>query len=153
MNKILALDLGTNTGFCCGTPEHHISGVWRLKIDRFSDWKQRLVRLRGHLNECHNAYAFEHVVVEEVRRHAGTDAAHLYGALLGTVEVWCHDHNNIPHSAIPVGTIKKFATGKGNASKDAMISAVAERWGLITDDDNEADAFALFMYQCENTIT
>lgn len=146
--KLLALDLGTTTGFCCGTPEHHVSGSWRLKIDRFSDWKQRLVKLRGHLNEYYNAYVFEQVVVEEVRRHAGTDAAHLYGALLGTVQIWCHDHNDMPHSAVPVGTIKKFTTGKGNASKQDMINAVRARWGVLTDDHNEADAVALFWQQC-----
>lgn len=146
--KLLALDLGTTTGFCCGTPEHHVSGAWRLKIDRFSDWKQRLVKLRGHLNEYYNAYKFERVVLEEVRRHQGVDAAHLYGALLGAVGVWCHDNGEIPYLGVPVGTIKKFATGKGNASKQDMIDAARDRWGVITDDHNEADAIALFWQQC-----
>jgi Holliday junction resolvasome RuvABC endonuclease subunit len=41
---------------------------------------------------------------------------------------------------VPVGTIKKAATGKGNASKADMIAA-AKRAGCFTEDDNEADAF------------
>lgn len=152
MTKILALDLGTHTGFCCGTAEHHVSGTWSFKNDRFSGGGMRYVKFRGTLNETYNAYKFDQVVFEEVRRHAGTDAAHVYGGLLATLTAWCEE-KSIPYQGVPVGTIKKFATGKGNASKDAMIAAVAKRWGLVTDDDNEADAFALFMYQCENTIT
>lgn len=154
MTKILALDLGTTTGFCCGTAEHHVSGTWNNKQSRYDGGGMRFVKFRGHLNETFNAYKFEHVVYEEVRRHApgAVDAAHVYGGLQATLSAWCEEHK-IPYEAIPVGTIKKFATGKGNAKKKAMIAAVAERWGLITDDDNEADAFALFMYQCENTIT
>ena len=42
---------------------------------------------------------------------------------------------------MPVGTIKKHATGKGNASKDDMIASVRLR-GHNPADDNEADALA-----------
>jgi Holliday junction resolvasome RuvABC endonuclease subunit len=41
-----------------------------------------------------------------------------------------------------VGTIKKHATGKGNAGKDEMIASVQAR-GHQPADDNEADAIAL----------
>jgi Holliday junction resolvasome RuvABC endonuclease subunit len=41
-----------------------------------------------------------------------------------------------------VGTIKKHATGKGNAGKDQMIEAMQLRGHPVTD-DNEADALAL----------
>ena len=47
---------------------------------------------------------------------------------------------------VPVGTIKKFASGKGNASKQQMIEAVEDRFGCIVADDNEADAIALLEY-------
>ena len=43
---------------------------------------------------------------------------------------------------MPVGTIKRFATGKGNADKKAMIAAVRGR-GFEPADDNEADALAV----------
>lgn len=41
-----------------------------------------------------------------------------------------------------MGTIKKYATGKGNASKDQMIAAIQAR-DHTPADDNEADALAL----------
>ena len=60
------------------------------------------------------------VYFEEVRRHMGVDSAHVYGGLLATLTAWC-EHHQIPYQGVPVGTIKKNATGKGNASKDEMI--------------------------------
>ena len=41
-----------------------------------------------------------------------------------------------------MGTIKKHATGKGNANKAAMI-ATMQALGFQPADDNEADALAL----------
>ena len=89
------------------------------------------------------------VYFEEVRRHAGTDAAHVYGGLLGTLTAWC-ERRSIPYAGIPVGTIKRHATGKGNASKEAMIAAAKAR-GFSPADDNEADALAILDYATEKT--
>ena len=49
---------------------------------------------------------------------------------------------------MPVGTIKRFATGKGNADKAAMIAAVRGR-GFEPADDNEADAIAILLWALE----
>ena len=48
----------------------------------------------------------------------------------------------IPYQGVPVGTIKRHVTGKGNADKQAVIDAV-RRLGFAPADDNEADALAL----------
>lgn len=42
------------------------------------------------------------------------------------------------------GTLKKFATGKGNAPKDQMGAHVAKRYGHVFNGDDEVDAFALW---------
>lgn len=39
--------------------------------------------------------------------------------------------------------LKKFATGKGNSKKAGVVSAIASRYGLVFQTDNEADAYAL----------
>ena len=44
-----------------------------------------------------------------------------------------------------MGTIKKHATGKGNASKDEMVAAM-RLLGHEPADDNEADALALLYF-------
>jgi Holliday junction resolvasome RuvABC endonuclease subunit len=60
---------------------------------------------------------------------------------MGQLTAWC-EHHQIPYQGIPVGTIKKHAAGKGNASKYEMVAAVRGR-GHSPSDDNEADAIAL----------
>jgi len=54
----------------------------------------------------------------------------------------------VPYQGVPVGTIKKFLTGKGNANKDAMIAAAQAR-GFSPADDNEADAIAILLWALE----
>src|SRR5690606_19315061 len=79
-----------------------------------------------------------------VRRHVGVDAAHAYGGFMAHLTAWC-EHHQIPYRGVPVGTIKKHATGKGNAGKDAVIAAV-RAWSFDPVDDNEADALALLRW-------
>ena len=47
-------------------------------------------------------------LAEEVRRHAGTDAAHVYGGLMATLTAWA-ELRGVPYEGVPVGTIKRFA--------------------------------------------
>jgi Holliday junction resolvasome RuvABC endonuclease subunit len=84
---------------------------------------------------------------EEVRRHLGTDAAHVHGGLLATLTSWCEEHG-VPYSGVPVGTWKRHACGKGNASKDDVIAAMRAR-GFEPADDNEADAIAILLWALE----
>jgi len=49
---------------------------------------------------------------------------------------------------VPVGTIKRHVTGKGNADKQAVIAAVRAR-GFMPADDNEADAIAILLWALE----
>jgi Holliday junction resolvasome RuvABC endonuclease subunit len=84
------------------------------------------------------------VAYEDVRRHRGTTAAHVYGALVGIIELVCGSFI-LPVRLVPigVGTVKKFATGKGNASKEMMIDAAFCRWpsgGRAVYSSDEADA-------------
>ena len=140
---ILALDLGTTTGWALrGGDGHIISGSASFRPQRFEGGGMRFLRFKTWLAEL-NAHAdgIDALVFEEVRRHAGVDAAHAYGGFLATLTAWC-EHHGIPYQGVPVGTIKKHATGKGNASKDEMMAAMRAR-GYLPADDNEADALAL----------
>jgi Holliday junction resolvasome RuvABC endonuclease subunit len=84
---------------------------------------------------------------EEIRRHLSTDAAHVHGGLLATLTAWC-EQRGIAYQGVPVGTIKRFIAGKGNADKQAVIAAVRSR-GFNPADDNEADAIAILLWAIE----
>ena len=140
---LLALDLGTTTGWALRTPDRRIvSGTQSFKPQRFEGGGMRFLRFVRWLDELQTlSGGLQQLAFEEVRRHASTDAAHAYGGFLGQLTAWC-EQRAIPYQGVPVGTIKKHATGKGNANKDTMLDAV-RRWGYAPIDDNEADALAL----------
>jgi Holliday junction resolvasome RuvABC endonuclease subunit len=105
----------------------------------------RFLRFKRWLTEVKQcAAAIDQVVFEEVRRHAGVDAAHAYGGFMGQLTAWC-EHHGIPYRGVPVGTIKRHATGKGNAGKDEVLAAMRQR-GHAPADDNEADALAILYW-------
>jgi len=140
---ILALDLGTTSGWALRDRTGRItSGSQSFKPRRFEGGGMRFLRFKRWLTELKaHADGIDALVFEEVRRHASTDAAHAYGGFLATLTAWC-EHHGVPYQGVPVGTIKKHVTGKGNASKDEMMAAMRAR-GYLPADDNEADALAL----------
>ena len=119
---VLALDLGTATGWALRDPDGTVaSGTMTFRPDWFSGGGMRFLRFKGWLTEVKNAAgSIDAVYLEEVRRHAGVDAAHVFGGFLAHVTAWC-EHHSIPYQGVPVGTIKRHVTDKGNASKDAVI--------------------------------
>lgn len=50
-----------------------------------------------------------------------------------------------PYSTVPPATLKKYATGRGNADKTAMAVAAYRRAGLEFEDDNQCDAWWLWV--------
>jgi len=102
---VLCLDLGTITGWALRTADGNIiSGTVSFKPGRFEGGGMRFLRFRRWLTETKAATdAIEAVYFEEVRRHAGVDAAHTYGGFLATLTSWC-EHHQIPYSGVPVGT-------------------------------------------------
>lgn len=151
MNEaVLAIDLGTTTGWACRPMDGIIVHGWAsFKPTRFEGGGMRYLRFKqwlGQLNGTLNG-ELQAVYFEEVRRHASTDSAHVYGGLMATLTSWC-EGLKIPYQGVPVGTIKKHATGRGNADKAAMLEAMNLRGHPVTD-DNEADALALLHWALE----
>ena len=148
---VLALDLGTTTGWALRTMDGRIvSGTHDFRPRRFEGGGMRYLRFTDWLVELAMlSKGIRRVAFEEVRRHVGTDAAHIYGGFLGALTSWC-EHHEIPYQGVPVGTIKRHVTGKGNADKAAVIAAVRER-GFDPADDNEADAIAMLLWTIETT--
>ena len=144
--NVLALDLGTSTGWAMRTLDGHVvSGSESFKPGRFEGGGMRYLRFKRWLTEIKGTTdGLGAIYFEEVRRHAGVDAAHAYGGFLATLTAWC-EHHQIPYSGVPVGTIKRHATGKGNAGKQQVADAM-RALGFDPADDNEADALALLIF-------
>ena len=148
-HAVLALDLGTATGWALRSPDGHItSGTVSFRPSRYDGGGMRYLRFRSWLDQIEaQARGISAVYFEEVRRHVGTDAAHIYGGFLATLTAWC-EAKAIAYQGVPVGTIKRHITGKGNADKAAVTAAVRAH-GFVPADDNEADAIAILIWATE----
>ena len=82
------------------------------------------LRFRAWLQELDETVdGIDAIFFEEVHGHRGTTAAQIYGGFLAHLTAWA-EMNEMPYEGVPVGTIKRHITGKGNATKEAMIAAV-----------------------------
>jgi Holliday junction resolvasome RuvABC endonuclease subunit len=92
--------------------------------------------------------------VQEIAMEGTVLASHsalVLGELSATVKLtlWNYfrdydhqDHLRVPLQ-IPPMTLKKYATGKGNAKKQEMLMQMYKRWNVEFNDDNAADSYAL----------
>jgi crossover junction endodeoxyribonuclease RuvC len=150
--RVLGLDLGTKCGWATAYEDGSCisAGVWNLSIGRFEGGGMRYLRFRQMLTSVLDGV--KQVCYEEVRRHAGTTAAHVYGGLMAVLTEEC-ERRSIPYGTVTVGALKKYATGKGNAGKPAMIAAAeAASLGFPIIDDNMADAIHIVRWATQQPI-
>jgi hypothetical protein len=149
-SAVLALDLGSSTGWAVRAANGVIaSGMQQFRPNRFEGGGMAFLRFNHWLSEiAESSGPLSAVFFEEVRAHAGTLAAHVYGGFLAHLEAWA-EFRDVPYQGVPVGTIKRFIAGKGNADKQAVIAAVKAR-GFAPADDNEADAISILLWAIEN---
>ncbi len=146
---VLCLDLGTKTGWAFQSINGLVtSGTAEFKNDRWQGGGMRFLKFSHFLTDLYNHQKITTVYFEEVRRHRGVDAAHVYGGLMAHLTAWCECHN-IAYEGVPVKTIKKFITGNGNANKQKVIDAVTQL-GHTPADDNAADALAILHWARDN---
>ncbi len=148
--RILAIDPATKTGFAM---QDGTSGIWDLKAVRDESTGIRLVKLKRNLRVIFEQFK-PTLVVFEAARNAGPK---MQGALVvqaemqGVIKEWCHDMG-IEYAGFSPKTIKKHATGNGNASKDKMVESATNAFGIEIIDDNHADALWLLDYVSKGFI-
>jgi Holliday junction resolvasome RuvABC endonuclease subunit len=145
--KIIAIDPATQLGWAYkeskkkpkyGTESFHNS-QWDgsgMRFLKFRNWFENLVE-PGDV-----------VAYEAVEMHSSTYAAHQYAGWVTAMQAVC-EHYEVPYTGYPVGTIKKYWTGKGSAGKDAMILEAQKR-GYNPKTSDEADALAILHLAIED---
>jgi Holliday junction resolvasome RuvABC endonuclease subunit len=140
--NVFALDLGSKSGFAILKDDQITIGTKKLRHDKRASGVRALDFYRW-LTQMIREHNIGQVFFERVYAHSGTEAAHLYGYFMHTLAAVCEEHG-IRCVGIPVTTIKKFATGRGNATKEEMIASARSR-GFNPVDDNSADALATLL--------
>ena len=136
---LLALDIATNTGFCTATA----SGTWNLAPKRDESAGMRCIRFKGKLKEICEIEGIK-LVVFEMAAGFHKNALIVEAELIGVLKLFCEE-NGIQYKSYPPASIKKDATGKGNAKKDQMIEAAQKYKPGVTSND-EADAIHIYHY-------
>ncbi|MDB6119313.1 MAG: hypothetical protein JWO08_3094 [Verrucomicrobiaceae bacterium] len=141
--NILAIDIGTTTGWALGTRDGKVrSGSQSFAAVRNDGPGQRWLKFRNFLTETGRTAGEVHAVYyEDVKNHAGVLASHIYGGFVAHLQYWC-EINRIPCHPVGVGQVKKHWTGAGNAKKEAMIETARAKGHQVVD-DNHADALAI----------
>lgn len=139
--RILALDLSlTRSGFCVGAGlDECESGIITAQNMRGMERIDHIVRRVQEL-----AGGCDVVVIEGYSYGSQGRSVFDIGELGGCVRFLLH-RLGIPVVDVPPATLKKYATGRGNATKIDMVVAARERFGLVgTTDDNRCDAYLLW---------
>ncbi len=138
--SLIFFDCGTRTGWASQDNRETIrSGVKHFKFDGvlFGD---RMLTYRLWLMQMFSIHRPD-LVGYEMAHHRGGIATDMLLNMTGRVREICAIRS-IPCVSEHSGTIKKFATGSGKASKQAVIEAMSKKLNREIVDDNEADALA-----------
>lgn len=150
MKAILGLDTATHTGWCVRSATGELScGVWLLDFGPGRPHTSRFWNLWEQLDWMAEHHELGYVVAEKPVVYQGREgAARSCMGMLAILEMWC-ETRRIEFREVNIVTLKKFATGRGNAKKPEMVAAAKAKWpAMRIPDDNAADALFLVDYVC-----
>jgi len=146
---ILGIDSGTKTGWCLydGIRKKIIeSGVEDFSKKRGEGNGMLFLKFRVWIKKIiHCADDKLSLIIYEQAHHRGGFATELCVNLTGRIQEEA-EAAGITCATVPTSTLKKWATGKGNAGKGEMLAYAKKVLGRNPIDDNEADAVALAEY-------
>ena len=143
--NVLAVDIATHTGYF----SMHESGTWDFTESMKRNNNKQHKAFRDTLIEFIQKYNIKLIVAEDVncgRSEKEFKSSVKLSEFRGILMEIC-DTLDLPEPIfINPKTVKKWATGNGNADKDMMVKFCKMRWRTNPIDDNEADATHIFMY-------
>lgn len=150
--NVLALDLGTNTGFAFNRGKDFFCNTWKLAAPKeIREWGKtrmtrrcdpRVARLWDQITVINSPRTVDLVIFEDVLFCSTTYQCQLWASLRAAV--WL---SGIPRiECVPVQTLKKHATSRGNATKEQMIFAARTQRPDLKFDADSADAFHLWTW-------
>ena len=98
----------------------------------------RLIEIRNAIVNLVSEHDIQVVAIEGYSYGSRNSHAHSLGELGGVVRVALYERG-IPFVDIPPTVRAKFATGKGNAGKSEVVSAVSAKTGLVWSGGDGAD--------------
>ncbi|MDR1089804.1 MAG: hypothetical protein LBL79_01900 [Prevotella sp.] len=145
LDNVMSVDIATHTGYY----STHGSGTWDFTESMRRNNNKQHQAFRETLIDFIQKYNIKQIVAEDVscgRSMSQFKATVKLSEFRGILMEIC-DSLDLPEPVfINLKTVKKWATGNGNADKEMMIRFCKTRWKTNPVDDNEADATHIFMY-------
>ena len=136
--RILALDLSlTRSGVCRNSGKTQVVMAGALR------GMQRVDTILRELQAIVAADCAELVAIEGYSYGSQGRAVFNIGELGGCVRLLLY-RLRVPFVDVPPSSLKKWAVGKGNAPKDAMIAEAVRNFDFPGCDNNEVDAYLLW---------
>jgi len=137
--RVIGLDLSlTHTGYVIRDNDKYLSGTIKPK-------SKGIKRLYFHYKEIKKLLQYgrpDFVIIEGYAYSPHQGRSFSIGELGGIIKFmfYCND---ISYLVVAPTTLKKFATGKGNAPKSEIAKEVWKRWSKEFKTEHEVDAFVL----------
>ncbi len=139
--NVVGVDLSLRaTGVACGDGSTLTIQTKQRGMDRLTDLRSQI--LVACSADLHSLLTPDLVCIEGYSYGSKFSHAHALGELGGVIRLALHEAN-VPYVDIPPTVVKKYATGRGNASKGEMLAAAIRRLDYQGASDNEADALWL----------
>lgn len=136
--ELMGLDLSlTSTGYSI----NQVTGI----ISTPTKGPERLTRISNEIIDIIMSTPVEAVIIEGYSFSSRNSQAHSIGELGGVVRMllW---QRGVPYVEVPPTCRAKFATGKGNASKNEVISSISAKTNIVWSGagaDDRCDAWIL----------
>lgn len=137
--KYIGIDLSTKTGFVAINKKGETLIAKEIKADSDKD-PERMVSLTEKI--VNRLFKNDVICIEGfsyASRGRGIDFQFGLGHHVRNTLY----KKGIDYTIVAPSQVKKFATGKGNASKDNMILPIYKKWGFEHESDNVRDAYVL----------
>ena len=123
--KVLGIDIGTQMGWVLyDSTSDRILGIGAIDLSpkRWEGAGMRPFMMRQFIKKAFTEMEPDVVCYENVNRHRGVIAAHVFGELRGVLLEECEiAEPKMPVTAIRVTEWKKASIGRGNAAKDDVL--------------------------------
>lgn len=160
MTRVLGIDQSlTATGLCrvdlFPAGPGAVEGDWDINVCTVSAPKGKTMTKREYsrrvtalVDQIEGALeGVDLVAMEDLAYGAKGAAAWVLPWLYGRIIDLCERHDK-RLIVVNVSTVKKYATGNGNAGKDVVMLAVAKRWPGLVANNNEADSVVCAAVGC-----
>lgn len=140
--QVLALDIATHTGYF----SLYEAGVWNFTESKRRNDNKMHGAFRVMLMAFIRRYGIRRIVAEDVAVNRHFYDMRRLAELRGILLEVCDELDLPEPEFVNPATLKKFATEDGRATKEQMIAACKNKYGIVPVDDNAADACHLYHY-------